>query len=286
MNERLQQGGSNQEQADQANHPAVPDRPISGGIKAVDLNCDFGEGFGAYTFGQDGELLRFVTSVNIACGFHAGDPHTMRIAVERSLAAGVAVGAHPGLPDRLGFGRREMAITAAEVYDYTVYQIGALSAFVQAAGGRLSHVKPHGALYHMAGRDHGIAEAVVRAAADIDKRLLVYGGSGSLLLDEARRQGLGAVSEVFADRTYLADGNLTPRSEPGATLASAEAAVRQAVSMAAEGKAYTAGGDTVAIKADTICLHGDGPHAAAFARSIRQALLAANIALRAPGSAD
>ncbi|MDQ0111021.1 LamB/YcsF family protein [Paenibacillus harenae] len=252
--------------------------------KAVDLNCDFGEGFGAYSFGQDDELLRYVTSVNIACGFHAGDPHTMRTAARKSLAAGVAVGAHPGLPDRLGFGRREMKITASEAYDYVVYQVGALSAFVQAMGGRLRHVKPHGALYHMAGRDQEIAAAVVKAAADVDKRLLVFGGSGSLLLNEARRQGLGAVSEVFADRTYRADGTLTPRREPGALLASTEAAVQQAVSMAAEGKAYTASGDIIAIKADTICLHGDGPHAAAFAHSISSALLAANISLRAPGA--
>ncbi|WP_337099695.1 LamB/YcsF family protein [Paenibacillus sp. YIM B09110] len=254
----------------------------SAAVKAVDLNCDFGEGFGAYSFGQDDELLRYVTSVNIACGFHAGDPHTMRLAAEKSLAAGVAIGAHPGLPDRIGFGRREMSITASEAYDYVVYQVGALSAFVQAAGGRLSHVKPHGALYHMAGRDQEIAAAVVKAAADIDKRLLIFGGSGSLLLNEARRQGLGAVSEVFADRTYLADGTLTPRSQPGALLASTEAAVRQAVSMATEGKAYTASGDEIPIEAGTICLHGDGPHAAAFAQSISSALLVAGIALRAP----
>jgi len=252
------------------------------GEKTIDLNCDFGEGYGIYSFGQDDELLQVVTSVNIACGFHAGDPHTMRAAVEKSLAAGAAIGAHPGLPDRLGFGRRELAVTPQEVYELALYQIGALRAFVLAAGGSLSHVKPHGALYHMADNDAEIAEAIVRAAHAVDPRLHIYGGAGGILLEAAQRNGLRAVSEVFADRAYAANGRLTPRSEPGATIESPELAARQAVIMAAEGKALTPAGEAIPVKAETICLHGDGPYAARHARHIRAALMEAGIVLRAP----
>ena len=162
--------------------------------RRVDLNCDFGEGFGIYSFGQDEALLRYVSSVNIACGFHAGDPHTIREAVDRAAAAGAAIGAHPGLPDRLGFGRREMAVSADEVYDFMLYQLGALDAFVKAAGAALRHVKPHGALYHMANRRADIAEAIVRAVNACDPSLRLYGQSGSPLLEEARRHSIKPVS--------------------------------------------------------------------------------------------
>ncbi|MFD1953645.1 5-oxoprolinase subunit PxpA [Paenibacillus thailandensis] len=242
--------------------------------ETVDLNCDYGEGFGAYRFGGEEELLSLVTSVNIACGFHAGDPHTMRESVERALAAGVATGAHPGLPDRLGFGRREMAVSPGEVYDFVLYQVGALQAFANAAGSKLRHVKPHGALYHMANRDGEIAEAIVKAAAAIDKELILYAQSGSLLLETAERLGMNAASEVFADRTYEPGGGLTPRSRRGASLAEPEAAARQAVSMVVHGRAFTPEGGSVPVRADTICLHGDGPHAAAMAAAVRSALAA------------
>ncbi|GGG77694.1 LamB/YcsF family protein [Paenibacillus radicis (ex Gao et al. 2016)] len=251
--------------------------------KSIDLNCDFGEGYGAYTFGQDAELLQYVTSVNIACGFHAGDPHTMRRAVEMSLAAGTAIGAHPGLPDRLGFGRREMAITAEEAYDFTVYQIGALSAFVRAAGGRLQHVKPHGALYHMANSNSAIAEAIVRAASAAGESLMVYGQSGSLLLEVARREGLAFASEVFADRAYERDGSLMSRNKPGALITDEEQAAAQAVAMVKNGHAVTIDGQRAPIQADTICLHGDGPHAVQFASRIREALIKADIRVEALG---
>ncbi|WP_308635662.1 LamB/YcsF family protein [Paenibacillus silvisoli] len=248
----------------------------------VDLNCDFGEGYGAYTFGHDDALLAHVTSVNIACGFHAGDPHTMRAAVEMAARAGAAIGAHPGLPDRLGFGRREMAVTADEVYDLTLYQIGALDAFARAAGSSLRHVKPHGALYHMTGRSAELADAFVRAVQAYQPSLLVYGQWGSELLRAADRLGVRGVSEIFADRSYQADGTLTPRSEPGATLTSAEESLQQTIGIIEQGKAKTSGGAVIAIQGDTVCLHGDGPHAAAFAAALREGLKSAGIGVRPP----
>jgi len=248
----------------------------------IDLNCDFGEGYGSYSFGQDEELLQYVTSVNIACGFHAGDPKGMRLAVASAAAAGAAIGAHPGLPDRLGFGRREMAVDPGDVYDDTLYQIGALGAFVRAAGAELRHVKPHGALYHMAGRSEAIADAIIRAAKAYDPQLRIYGQYGSLLLSAAQMHGLQAVSEVFADRTYMADGTLTPRTLPGAMIESRASALDQALRMVTQGAVLTTGGEVTAVQADTICLHGDGPHAAAFAAAIHHGLTAAGIRVERP----
>ncbi|MCQ6559606.1 LamB/YcsF family protein [Paenibacillus mendelii] len=248
----------------------------------VDLNCDFGEGYGIYTFGQDEKLLQYVTSVNIACGFHAGDPKAIRQAVASAAEAGVAIGAHPGLPDRLGFGRREMAVEPDDVYDDTLYQIGALGAFVRAAGTELRHLKPHGALYHMAGRSEAIADAIIRAAKAYDPKLRIYGQHGSLLLRAAELHGLRAVSEVFADRTYMADGTLTPRILPGAMIQSRNAALDQALRMVIQGVVLTPSGDVTAVQADTICLHGDGPHAASFAAAIHDGLTGAGIRLERP----
>ncbi|NIK66801.1 5-oxoprolinase subunit PxpA [Paenibacillus sp. BK720] len=253
--------------------------------RAVDLNCDFGEGYGNYSFGQDAELLPYITSVNIACGFHAGDPHTMHVAVKRALSAGAAIGAHPGLPDRLGFGRREMQVTAAEVYDFVLYQAGALRAFVRALGGEMAHLKPHGALYHMANRDKAVSEAIVKAALAVDDCLMIYGQSGSLLLDTAKKYGLPSAAEVFADRAYEPDGSLAPRGKHGAVLDDADQAAAQAVAMAAKGIAFTPEGAQVNVQADTICLHGDGPLAALFASRIREALVNEGITLQAPGKA-
>ncbi|WP_227872080.1 LamB/YcsF family protein [Paenibacillus albus] len=251
--------------------------------RSIDLNCDFGEGYGAYTFGQDAALLEHVTSVNIACGFHAGDPHTMREAVERAAGAGVAIGAHPGLPDRLGFGRREMAVSPQEVYDFTLYQIGALQAFVQSiTGGTLRHVKPHGALYHMAGRNPALAEAFVRAVKSFDASLLIFGQWGSELLAAADKQGMLRVSEVFADRTYQQDGKLTPRDLPGALLTTPEAALAQTLAILTHGTVKTTTGLETTVQGDTVCLHGDGPHAAEFAAKLRQGLESAGVELRPP----
>jgi len=248
----------------------------------VDLNADFGEGYGVYSFGQDDALLPYVTSVNIACGFHAGDPHTMRSAVEKSIAAGAAIGAHPGLPDRLGFGRRELAIAPQEAYELVLYQVGALQAFVKAAGGKLAHVKPHGALYHMAGASRGIADAISLAVSHIDKGLMLFGQSGSLLLESGRAHDLSVVSEAFADRTYRKDGTLTPRSERNALLTKNEDAIEQALGMVRKGKALTFDGGETDVRADTICLHGDGAHAAEWAKAIRTALEHNGVVVQAP----
>lgn len=258
-------------------------KPGNDGInRSIDLNCDFGEGFGAYTFGHDEALLEYVTSVNIACGFHAGDPHIIREAVSRAVHAGVAIGAHPGLPDRLGFGRREMSLSPSEVYDITLYQIGALDAFVRASGGKLKHVKPHGALYHMAGEQLTIAEAFVRAVKAFDSQLMIYGQSGSLLLAEAQKQGLTKISEVFADRAYITGGQLAPRRLPGAVLSTPEAAVQQTLYMLKHERVKTLQGDDIEVVAETVCLHGDGEHAAKFASALRKGLEEAGVRLQPP----
>ena len=240
----------------------------------IDLNADLGEGYGAYVLGEDARLLDVVSSANVACGFHAGDPHTMRATVEACLKRGVAIGAHPGLPDRLGFGRREMAISAREAADFVLYQIGALQGFVGAAGGKLSHVKLHGALYHMAGRDEKLAEAIANAVREFDPRLLVYGLPGSRLEIAARSSGIGFVPEGFADRAYAPDGRLVPRGEPGAVLGDADSVVRQALRLARENRFRT------------ICVHGDTPEAAESAERIAERLRGEGISIRAPENAD
>ncbi|NGZ77218.1 LamB/YcsF family protein [Saccharibacillus alkalitolerans] len=247
----------------------------------IDLNCDLGESFGAYTLGRDAEILPHVTSANIACGFHAGDPSVMRRTVRLALEAGVSIGAHPGLPDLVGFGRRNMDVSADEVYAMTLYQIGALEAIARAEGGVLRHVKPHGALYNMAARDAALADAIARAAARVDAGLILFGLSGSELIRAGREAGLRTASEVFADRTYLPDGSLTPRSRPGALIGSDDEAIAQVLRMIAEGRVRSADGADVEIAADTVCIHGDGPHAADFARRIRQACEEAGIRVAA-----
>lgn len=234
----------------------------------IDMNADLGEGFGS-----DEALLQLVSSANIACGFHAGDPHTMQTTVRSCIAAGVAIGAHPGLPDRIGFGRRDMAITPAEAYDYVLYQVGALEAIVRAADGSLRHVKPHGALYHMAGRDAAIADAIARAVRAVDARLAIVAQAGSLLLGTAEAAGLRTVSEAFADRRYGADGLLVPRSEPMAVITDEGEAAAHAMKLAS---------GAAGIRADTICVHGDGAEAVKLAAAIRAALLAGGVKIAAP----
>lgn len=243
----------------------------------VDLNCDLGESFGAYTIGRDEELLKLVSSANIACGFHAGDPAVMRRTVALCLDNGVAIGAHPGLPDLQGFGRREMRITREEAYELTLYQIGALDAFVRAAGGRLRHVKPHGALYNMAARDRLLAEAIAEAVRRFDSGLLLYGLSGSELTAAGKRLGLPVVSEVFADRRYSPDGFLVPRSEPDAVIHDGDAAVAQVLRMVTTGTVQATDGSIIPIDARTVCIHGDGLHAVSFAAGLRGALTDAGV---------
>ncbi|MDI3327072.1 MAG: 5-oxoprolinase subunit PxpA [Alicyclobacillaceae bacterium] len=250
---------------------------------SVDFNADVGESFGIYSLGRDEELLAYVSSANVACGFHAGDPATMRRTVRAALERGVAVGAHPGLPDLVGFGRRSMDLTPGEAYDLTVYQIGALWAFVKAEGGNLRHVKPHGALYNMAATDFRLAEAIARAVYDVDPRLILFALSGSELARAGERMGLRVAHEVFADRTYQSDGTLTPRRSAGALIEDPVLASRQVLRMIREGKVRSVDGTEVPIRADTVCLHGDSPRAAEFAREIRRELELAGVSVRPPG---
>ena len=243
----------------------------------IDLNCDMGESFGAYQMGNDEAVLDHVSSANIACGFHAGDPRTMHHTVRMALARGVAVGAHPGLPDLQGFGRRAMVLSPTEAYNMVIYQIGALSGFARALGGRLAFVKAHGALYNMAAKDAVLAKAIASAVFDYDRTLAFYGLAGSELMVAAEKLGLHAVSEVFGDRSYQDDGTLTPRSHPGAMIEDVEVSVAQVMRMVLEGKVRSVSGKDVPVRADTLCIHGDQPGALAFVQRIRAALEVAGI---------
>jgi UPF0271 protein len=248
-------------------------------MTVLDLNADMGESFGAYTMGDDSALLQYVTSANVACGFHAGDPGTMRRTVALAAARGVAVGAHPGLPDLQGFGRRVMAVSPEEVYDIMVYQIGALAAFAAAAGTRLNHVKTHGALYNMTARDRALAQAVARAARDVDPGLLIYAASPNIA-EAAQEAGLGVAYEVYADRSYQDDGSLTPRSQPHAMIEDVEQSIAQVRRMVREGVVRALSGKDVQVRADTLCIHGDQPGAVRFAQRIREALAGDGITIR------
>ena len=248
----------------------------------IDLNGDVGESFGAYEIGHDAALIPVLTSANVACGFHAGDPGVMRATVVLAREHGTAVGAHPGFPDLVGFGRREMKATAREVEDLVAYQIGALAGIAAAQNVRLTHVKPHGALYNMAAKDDALADAIARATASVDRSLMLFGLPGSKSLEAARRHGLRAVSEAFADRAYRADGTLVPRSEAGAVIDDADAVVARAVMMARERVVVAADGSRVPIEVETICVHGDTPGAAMLAARIRRVLGEAGIQIKAP----
>lgn len=238
----------------------------------VDLNCDLGESFGSYTIGNDEGLLDIVTSANIACGFHAGDPTIMRKTVQLAMEKSIGIGAHPGYPDLGGFGRRAMALSSEEVYDAVVYQVGALYGFVRAQGGKMQHVKPHGALYNTAAKDKVIAEAIAKAVYDVDHDLILYGLSGSELIKAGKKIGLRIANEAFGDRTYQKDGTLTSRRFSNALIKNKETAVDQVLKMVKEGAVKTIQGQEIAINVDSVCLHGDGRHALEFARNIRDAL--------------
>ena len=254
-------------------------------MNTVDINCDLGESFGVYQMESDVAILRLITSANIACGFHAGDPATMRETVQQALEHQVAIGAHPGLPDLQGFGRRRMDITPREAYDMVVYQTGALDAFVRSSGGRMHHVKPHGALYNMAAEDDRLAEGIAEAIYKVQPDLYLYGLAGSAMIQAADRIGLRSVSEVFADRTYTPDGVLTPRNQPGAIIEQTEKALAQVLRMVKDGIVMSTIGSLVPIKAETICIHGDGAHALSFAQEIRTLLESEGVTLSAPGVA-
>ncbi|MFY7912445.1 MAG: 5-oxoprolinase subunit PxpA [Emticicia sp.] len=245
--------------------------------KKIDLNCDMGEAFGAWPMGNDSVLMELISSANIACGFHAGDATIMRKTAQLAIEKNVAVGAHPAFPDLQGFGRRNMQLSPQEVYDICVYQIGAMFGTVRALGGKLHHVKPHGALYNMAAKDAALAKAIAQATKAIHPDLILYGLSGSHLITEAEKIGLRTASEVFADRTYQNDGSLTPRTQANAMIESTQEAVNQVIMMIEKQAVISTEGKEVGLKADTVCIHGDGIHAVEFARELRNTLLGRNI---------
>lgn len=238
----------------------------------VDLNSDLGESFGAYKIGMDADILQYVTSANVACGFHAGDPIVMEETVRLAKKASAAVGAHPGYPDLQGFGRRNMICTPKEVKAYVNYQLGALLAFTRAAEIPLQHCKPHGALYNMAAKDKALAAAIAEAVADVDAGIILLGLAGSAMTEAGKEAGLRVAGEVFADRAYQADGSLVPRSMPGAVIHDTEEALSRTVRMVKEGIVTAVTGETVPLTADSICVHGDNPSALAFVKAIRERL--------------
>jgi len=247
----------------------------------VDLNCDMGESFGAWKMGNDAALLDHVTSANIACGFHAGDPTTIRKTIELALEKKVAVGAHPGYPDLQGFGRRSMTMKPDEVFDIVLYQVSAIKGMCESLGGRLHHVKPHGALYNQAVSDRDLSRAIAKAVAKADPDLIYFGLAGSQMLTDAKELGLRASAEVFADRTYQPDGTLTPRSQPNALIQRTDESIEQVLQMVRSQTVTAVTGEPVPIRAETICIHGDGANALEFAKAIRYALAAADITVEA-----
>lgn len=236
----------------------------------IDLNSDLGESFGNYKIGMDDEIIKLVSSVNIACGWHAGDPNVMDITVKKAIEHNVAIGCHPGFPDLMGFGRRTMNVTPYELKNYVKYQIGALRAFVDAAGGVLQHVKPHGAMYNMAAKDESLANAIAEAIYEVDSNLVLLGLSGSKMIGSAKMKGLHTANEVFADRAYQIDGTLVPRSQEGAIIHDPEKAVEQVLQMVKHKSVKTITGEIIDIHAESICVHGDNEKALEFVETIRK----------------
>lgn len=246
----------------------------------MDLNSDLGEGYGPWTMGDDQALLKVVTSANIACGFHAGDPSTMRRTVELAVQHGVTVGAHVSYPDRRGFGRRHIDLPPSEVTDDLLYQVGALDALARAAGTKVSYVKPHGALYNEMASDERVARAVVEGIRGLGQPLPLMTLPGSVAAVIAAEVGLPTVAEGFADRAYTSDGQLVPRDRPGAVLGDADEVAVRAVRMAVAGRVTTIEGTDLALRVDSLCVHGDSPGAVSLARAVRAALTAAGVPLR------
>jgi UPF0271 protein len=250
-------------------------------MKRIDLNCDMGESYGAWTMGADAEVMPHISSANVACGFHGGDPATIRKTVRLALDNGVAVGAHPSLPDIQGFGRRVMKISPQDMYDLVVYQAGAVEGFARAAGSRLHHIKCHGALYNMAATDDALSEAMARAARDLGN-VMIYALSNSRMIAMVKKLGVPVAGEVFADRGYSDDGTLAPRDKPGGMIEDAAKSVKQALAMVEEGYVTSLSGKRVPVAADTMCLHGDQPGAAVFAKALRKAFSDRSISVAAP----
>lgn len=238
----------------------------------IDLNCDLGEAFGNYSFGGDKDILPLITSANIACGFHAGDANVMNETIQLAKRHNIGIGAHPGLPDLQGFGRRKLDMSPEEVYNIVVYQLGALNGFCQIHDVKMNHVKPHGALYQMGAKDKSIASAIAQAVYDFDKTLVFVGLANTLLISEAKKIGLKTASEVFADRRYEDDGQLVSRKEPDAVISDSDEALNQVVKMVTENKVISKNNKEITLQADTICVHGDGAHALEFVTKIREKL--------------
>jgi UPF0271 protein len=245
-------------------------------MKTIDINCDLGEGMG-----NDALIMPFISSANIACGYHAGDENTMKQTAELCKKHNVAMGVHPSYPDRENFGRTDVRLPPEEVYELVIKQIKLLEEIAKSTGSELKHVKPHGALYNMAARGMQIAAIVSLAVKDVNKKLVLYGLSGSHLIKEGKNIGLKTASEVFADRTYQDDGSLTPRHKPEALIEDVNNAVAQVLQMVNEGTVTTISGKKIPIIAETVCIHGDGPHAVEFAKAIYEALKGNNIAIKA-----
>ncbi len=252
----------------------------------IDINCDMGEStlLWQYSIEKDIDLLKYISSVNLACGFHAGDAHTMHELVDASLMAGVGIGAHPSFEDKHNFGRTNMAIAPGKIYDIVLYQLGALSAFLKIQGAVLHHVKPHGALYNMAAKDFAMAEAICKAVKDFDAGLIFYGLSGSELIHAAMALDLKTCSEVFADRIYQDDGSLTPRSHKNSMIDDELLSLKQVLQMIEKRTVTSLNGKEVPIIAETICIHGDNPHALNFAKKIYESLKERNIDISYPAN--
>ncbi|MHB1405575.1 MAG: LamB/YcsF family protein [Desulfitobacteriaceae bacterium] len=248
-------------------------------MKTIDINCDMGESFGVYKIATDEAVMNFISSANIACGFHAGDPMVMRKTVKLALENGVGLGAHPGFPDLAGFGRREMNLSLDEIETYVIYQVGALMGMARSEGGTLQHVKPHGMLYNMAVKDNRLAEAIARAIAKVDSNLILVALASSEFAEAGKKVGLKVANEVFADRGYNADGSLVARGTPGAFIKDPKIAAQRVVRMVKEGKVEAIDGTVISFQADTVCLHGDNPDVVTFVKTISQALEAEGIKL-------
>ncbi|HEY6894184.1 MAG TPA: 5-oxoprolinase subunit PxpA [Rhodanobacteraceae bacterium] len=251
----------------------------------IDINSDMGESFGAYTIGHDAGLMRAITSANVAAGFHAGDPSVLRETIRSAKAHGVAVGAHPGFPDLVGFGRRELNVTNTEAEDFVLYQVAAVAGIAAAEGVKLQHVKAHGALFNMAVRNAELAAAIARAVAAFDRSLIFFGLPGSELLTAGRAAGLRVAAEVFADRAYEPDGSLASRRKPGSVIHDAEQVVARAVRMVTDRTVVATDGSIVRLEADTICVHGDTPGSDELAARIRQGFERAGVTVKAIGDA-
>ena len=249
----------------------------------IDINSDLGESFGAYTIGNDAGLMKAITSANVAAGFHAGDPSVLRETIRMAKANGVAVGAHPGFPDLVGFGRRELNVTPAEAEDFVLYQVAAVAGVAAAEGVKIQHVKPHGALFNMAVRNPELSKAIARGVAAYDRSLILFGLPGSEILRAGRDAGLRVAAEVFADRAYEPDGSLASRRKPGSVIHDATAVVERAVRMVKDGTVVAIDGTVVTLEADTICVHGDTPGSDELAAQIRAGLRAAGITVKAMG---